>query len=442
MSNPFRLLLIGDSDSQLLACEALCRFPAHLNVDVTINAIPRKGTPESILERAQALGTLWRLNTRQLITDPKLQEFDAIGVYLTGSKLSNFRMTMSLLPEGTRPLLFCGFNGVVLEKFIEGMSWRLGYDLICLNGPRDQETLQQMLKDGPFANQQTVLTGMERNSESNVPLLTHEERARQLIFAEQVVMPRSQRDRIEMVRILSDLARRSPNWEVLIKPRIAPDESTFHKIGTHISQTLNRSIGQLPPNLKLDYRPLPELLKQSRLMATVSSTAFFDALDFGCKPLVMADFGLKPSNGSHVFAGSGVWRTIDAVEDLDVLDQQLQLPNQDWLTWMGYGRDWRPEQLIASLQELKIKGNEPLSVEPGYLCSGYLSHANLSFTQLRRNAEKAIRAKKWDEATSFLRLGCLMRPTHRNIARRLKAVEQPNRLLRRLLLVLTYRDVG
>ena len=35
-----------------------------------------------------------------------------------------------------------------------------------------------------------------------------------------------------MVRILADLARRSPNWEVLIKPRIAPDEATFHVLET------------------------------------------------------------------------------------------------------------------------------------------------------------------------------------------------------------------
>ena len=45
MTGPFKLLLIGDSDSQLLACEALCRFPSELNVQVTINAIPRDGTP-------------------------------------------------------------------------------------------------------------------------------------------------------------------------------------------------------------------------------------------------------------------------------------------------------------------------------------------------------------------------------------------------------------
>ena len=134
MNGPFKLLLIGDSDSQLLACEALCRFPSELNIQVTINAIPREGTPDSILQRAAALGDLWRLDMGQLLTHPALRHFDAIGVYLTGSKISDFRLALGLLPSRERPLLFCGFNGVVLEKFMEGMSWRLGYDLVCLSG--------------------------------------------------------------------------------------------------------------------------------------------------------------------------------------------------------------------------------------------------------------------------------------------------------------------
>ena len=71
-----------------------------------------------------------------------------------------------------------------------------------------------------------------------------------------------------------------------------------------------------------------------------------------------------------------------------------------------------------------------------------MSNTSLSFTQLRRDAERAIQAKQWQEAQSLLTLGSLMRPSHRNVARRLKAVEQPNQLLRRLLLALTYRDVG
>ena len=437
MTSRFRLLLIGDSDSQLLACEALCQFPDHLGVDITINAVPRDGTPEAILQRAKAVGTLWRFDMGQLLTHPDLLQFDAIGVYLTGSKISDFRLALSLLSKRERPLLFCGFNGVVLEKFLEGMSWRLGYDLICLNGPKDQDALDQMLIGSPFAGQPTVITGLRRNGEVVKARPAHKERRQQLVFAEQVVMPRSYADRARMVRILADLAKRSPNWEVLIKPRIAPDETTFHQAERHISQTLMESIGRPPANLRLDYRPLSELLSQSRFMATVSSTAFFDALDFGCRPVVMADFGMDPSNGSHIFAGSGVWRSLDAVEDLDVLEQEWQTPDKEWLAWMGYGKEWKPEQLIASLQNLKTQERQALQEK-----SGYLSNASFSFTQLRRDAERAINEANWEEAQSLLKLGNVMRPTHRNVARRLKAVEQPNQLLRRLLLILTFRDVG
>ena len=437
MTQPFRLLLIGDSDSQLLACEALCRFPEHLHVEVTINAIPREGTPEAILRRAEELGTLWRFPMGQLVTNPALLQFDAIGVYLTGSKISDFRESLSLVPTRKRPLLFCGFNGVVLEKFAEGISWRLGYDLICLSGPRDREALDQIVAGTPFQHQATVLTGLQRNAAADAGGLSQEQRRRQLVFAEQVVMPRSSQERAEMVRILADLARRSPDWDVLIKPRIAPGEATFHEVTQHISHTLLESIGQPPANLRLDYRPLPELLSQARLMATVSSTAFFDALDFGCRPLAMADFGLNPAHGSHVFAGSGVWRKLDSVADLDALDAELPRPDQQWLAWMGYGQTWTPEELILALQNLQKSEVKRIKAE-----LGYMSNVNVSFTQLRRKAEHAIQARNWREAQSLLTLGTLMRPTHRNVARRLKAVEQRNRLLRRLLLLLTHRNVG
>jgi len=436
MSTPFKLLLIGDSDSQLLACEALCRFPNELAVDITINAIPREGTPEAILSRAAALGRLWQFEMGRLITHPELMQFDAIGVFLTGSKISDFRLALDLLPDKQRPLLFCGFNGVVLEKYMEGLSWRLGYDVICLSGPRDREALQRMTEGTPFASQSTVLTGLGRNSRAKTDLPTQQNRPKRLLFAEQVVMPSRPHDRAKLVRILADLARRSPDWDVLIKPRIAADETTFHAIQSHISETLRQTLGQPPENLRLDYRPMPELLKNARLMATVSSTAFFDALDFGCKPVVMADFGINPANGSHVFAGSGVWQTLAEVEDLDQLDRDLAAPDPEWLSWMGYGEAFKPEDLITALLE---RNQEPARHLPP--AAGHMTNANLSFTQLRRNAERAIKAGNWSEAASLLQLGTLLRPTHRNVARRLGAVQHHNPLLKRILLLLTYRNV-
>ena len=62
-------------------------------------------------------------------------------------------------------MLFCGFNGVVLDHFIE-VSWRLGYDLICLSGPRDQDALEQLVE--PASQQRTVLTGLRRNAPSTI----------------------------------------------------------------------------------------------------------------------------------------------------------------------------------------------------------------------------------------------------------------------------------
>ena len=49
-----KLLLIADSDSQLLACEALCSAPTTLDVHWTINVIPRDGTPRALPRNPRA----------------------------------------------------------------------------------------------------------------------------------------------------------------------------------------------------------------------------------------------------------------------------------------------------------------------------------------------------------------------------------------------------
>ena len=160
----------------------------------------------------------------RLLRDRRVQSFDAIGVFLTGSKLNDIRL--ALQQEHQRPLLFCGFNGVVLDHFIEGVSWRLGYDLICLSGPRDQNALEQLVAGTPFAQQQTVLTGLRRNAPTTglVPLT---QRPRRLVFAEQVIMPASTSEQARLVRLLSDLASRSQLG--------GADQTPYRPRGRHLS---------------------------------------------------------------------------------------------------------------------------------------------------------------------------------------------------------------
>ena len=427
------VLLIADSDSQLLACEALCSAPTELNVHWSINVIPRDGTPRALLERMAQRASLRHQSLTRLLRDRRLKNFDAIGVFLTGSKINDIRL--ALQRDLQRPLLFCGFNGVVLDHFIEGVSWRLGYDLICLSGPRDQEALAQLVSGTPFDQQRTILTGLRRNPPSP-DLVPVDQRPRRLVFAEQVIMPASTTERTRLVRLLSDLANRSPNWEVLIKPRIAPGDATFHDVDTHISTTLKRTLGVPPANLRLDYRPLPVLLKQARLLATLSSTAFFDALDFGCGVIAISDLGLQPNYGGHIYAGSGVWRSLEAIPSLDALDAEGPSPDPRWLEWMGYGQQFSPSALLEALQDEKC---QPRKTLPSTI--GYPGNDQSSFSQLRLGAEAAIASGDWTSARELLCQAALMRPLHRGVARRYWALRQSNPLLRQIALLISYRDL-
>ena len=225
------LLLIADSDSQLLACKALAQGLRTCNSGVTINAIPQEGTPKSVIQALNQTCELWRKTTAQLLREPKLMGFSAIGVYLTGSKLAEFRSSYhnSCEQHQRRALpLFCGFNGLVLERFEEALAWRLGYDLICLNGPRDQERMEQVLRHTPFTTQRTVLTGLSRQGRGAAKgqqIVQQQSKQRQLVFAEQVVMPSKPDERRLVVQLLARLAQRSPHWQVTIKPRVAPVKS-------------------------------------------------------------------------------------------------------------------------------------------------------------------------------------------------------------------------
>lgn len=428
------LLLVADSDSQLLACQALARLGQGRDVRFTVNAIPREGTPESVLQALERSGPLWRFTPQQLLADSRLDGFAAIGVYLTGSKLAEFRSVYQLSrAQRQRPRrpLFCGFNGVVLERFEEAIAWRLGYDLICLNGPRDQARLELLLRHTPFSGQRTVLTGLGRQR----PLAGTTERPRRMVFAEQVVMPAALAERRRLVRILACLARRSPAWELLIKPRVAPHESTFHAVDTHISHTLRDTLGSPPTNLQLSYAPLPELLARSRLLTTVSSTALFDALDLGCRAVVMDDFGLRPDLGTPFFAGSGLLRSLATADDLDSLATGAD-PDPAWLHWVGYHPQFSPANLLETLRELQANPLQPLQLsQPGYVVNA----ADLSTNQLRRGAETAIRCGDPEEATRLLEMAQLQRPDNRNISRRLAALRLRPAWLRRLALLVAPR---
>jgi len=149
----------------------------------------------------------------------------------------------------------------------------------------------------------------------------------------------------------------------------------------------------------------------------------------------MADLGLQPRYGGHVFAGSGVWRCFDDISSLDALERELPTANPEWLAWMGYGETRGPDALLEAIRQAPPP--QPQAVVPGFL-----ANAKSSFNQLRLGAETAISMHNWHEAQELLRQASQMRPLHRGVAQRLLAVSRRQPLIRWILLKLTYRDLG
>ncbi|MET0314544.1 MAG: DUF6716 putative glycosyltransferase, partial [Hansschlegelia sp.] len=128
-----------------------------------------RALPKAVLERLAGRFEIVERPLGALAVSPEAREADAVGVFLTGSRMALFRHAFELAGRvlgGPRAALFCGFNGLVFEKFEEGAAWRLGYDFICLNGPRDRELFESFVARSAFEAQPVVVTGLRRKTDA------------------------------------------------------------------------------------------------------------------------------------------------------------------------------------------------------------------------------------------------------------------------------------
>lgn len=347
------VLFACDLDSQVFGALPLARAFAARGWRASFALDPSRSLPPALGEQLAGRFEVVAKPVAELPTDPEAFRHDAIGVFVTGSRLALFRHALELaarIREGRRPALFCGFNGLVFEKFEEGVAWRLGYDVVCLNGPRDRDVFVDFLQGSDFADQPYTVVGLRRRPDaaprSAKPEPVEGER-KLFVFAEQVVVPRGQRERQALVAALIRLAEASPQWDVVIKARVRPGEQTFHQQSAHI-QTLVDWAPRKPANLSVSYEPLDALLERADLFATISSTALFDAFDFGVPSLIATDFGLRNADGTHVFFSSGLGVRLDELGSLD--DAPRLAPDERWLSRVGYGPDASPAGLIEGLK--------------------------------------------------------------------------------------------
>ncbi|MFG2717259.1 DUF6716 putative glycosyltransferase [Streptomyces sp. NPDC048416] len=209
-----------------------------------------------------------------------------------------------------RPVVVTGYVGVVYEKLADGLLLRHGADIVLANSRHDAERFRAVY-EGVGADARAV-------TQAALPFLggaAHrvEPGRDTVVFAAQPSVPESRADREYLLRRLIGHAGRHPGREVVLKLRSKPGEHTTH-IEEHPFQRLARGL-DTPPNFRMAYGNMGDVLDHADLLVTVSSTAALESLHRSVPTAVLTDLGVREVLGNHHFIGSGCltsWDRLDA----------------------------------------------------------------------------------------------------------------------------------
>jgi hypothetical protein len=174
-----------------------------------------------------------------------------------------------------------------------------------------------------------------------------------VLYADQPTVPGPASERGYLYRRLIDYASAHPEREVLLKPRHRPGEDTFHRMKHHPEDLLAGV--ERPPNLRIDYTPISEILPEVDLLLTMSSTACLEAVGTGCRVGLILDLGVHERYGNHVFLGSGLLRTFD-----QLIADDIGSPDRSWLGSYFFDRPGTAsEQIVDRVEKLLASGERP-----------------------------------------------------------------------------------
>lgn len=257
--------------------------------------------------------------------------YDLVVLALVGGAVQAMLHGLAALRLPARPVVVTGYVGVVYEKLADGLLLRHGADVVLANSRHDAERFRAVY-EGVGADASAV-------TEAALPFLggaphTPEPGRDTVVFAAQPSVPASRADRTYLLRRLVEHARLHPQRDVLLKLRSKPGEHTTHIEELPYQRLAEKLPGGLPPNFRLVYGHMGEVLDRTDLLVTVSSTAALESLHRRIPTAVLTDLGVRETLGNHHFVGSGLLTSWDHLDG----GAHLQ-PDATWLAGQGVAAD-------------------------------------------------------------------------------------------------------
>ncbi|MET9432780.1 DUF6716 putative glycosyltransferase [Streptomyces sp. NPDC006551] len=324
--------------------------------------------------------------------------YDVVVLALVGGTVRAVLHGLAELSLPRRPVIVTGYVGVVYEKLADGLLLRHGADVVLANSRHDAERFRAVY-EGVGADASSVV-------EAALPFLGGAPYAPEagrdtLVFAAQPSVPATRAERTYLLRRLVGHARTHPEREVLLKLRSKPGEHTTH-LEELPYQRLVRELA-VPPNFRLVYGHMGDVLDRTDLLVTVSSTAALEALHRRIPTAILTDLGVREVLGNHHFIGSGLLTSFDRL-DADV----RPVPDEEWLARQGVASDRsyansfdaaraRVRELLSRPELPPVAPYYTAETAPGYL-PGILARHRLDVTApeprdsgLRRVVREAAR---------------------------------------------------
>ncbi|MFJ9311494.1 DUF6716 putative glycosyltransferase [Streptomyces cyaneofuscatus] len=259
------------------------------------------------------------------------ERYDVVVLALVGGGVQAMLHGLAAQDLTRRPVVVTGYVGVVYEKLADGLLLRHGADVVLANSAHDAERFRAVY-EGVGADASAV-------TEAALPFLggapyRAEEGRDTVVFAAQPSVPASRADRTYLLRRLVEHARLHPRREVLLKLRSKPGEHTTHIEELPYQKLAQKVPGGLPPNFRLVYGHMGEVLDRTDLLVTVSSTAALESLHRRIPTAVLTDLGVREPLGNHHFVGSGLLTSWDRLDG-----GYRPRPDREWLAGQGVAAD-------------------------------------------------------------------------------------------------------
>jgi hypothetical protein len=260
--------------------------------------------------------------------------YDALVLLIGGPQMVGFvgEMNKVFIRSGKkkRPLFISMVVGAILDVVYHGTYYfRSVCDIVCVPRKIDVDRISKYYCLIGLRNKSVIdvkVPIFNRIFKSSLKVLDGARSPiKTIVFAVQTNIPRSLVERRYVVERLCEYAVEHPDRKVIIKPKIMIDEKGGHPQKFAYEQIL-KDMGKFPSNLLISYSDVVDLMQESDLVITVSSTAIIEAALLGKYVAIINDFGVLESLGNTYFIESNCLRSFD-----EIIRDDVDFADRDWL---------------------------------------------------------------------------------------------------------------